>query len=58
MCCLASRGNQRPFAVKFSHPALQPVFEASDVMDRSGGEGLIVLPFTVTTFWCHHSSST
>ena len=53
---LASRGNQRPFAVKFPQHAPQPVVEASDVMYRSERGGLISLPFRVTTFWCHHSS--
>ena len=57
ICCLASRGEQRPFAVEPWHQAPQPALEASEVMHRSGAGVLIGLSFMVGTFWYHHCSS-
>ena len=51
---LASRGDQRPIAVRFWQHAPQPALEASEVMYSSGAGGLMLLPFTVAMLWSHH----
>lgn len=57
MCCLACKGDRRPFAVRPTQHAPQPALDASEVMYRSDGGGLMVLPLTVATFWSHQCVS-